>query len=60
MNLVDIAVKELEEAIDTRKNALAKGHIKDFAEYQHVVGVITGLTSAKERLKDLLKYEEEM
>jgi hypothetical protein len=60
MNIVDIAIKELEEAIEARKNALAKGHIKDFAEYQHVVGVITGLASAKERLKDLLKYEEEM
>jgi hypothetical protein len=58
MNVVDIVLKELEEAIDTRKNALVRGHIKDYAEYQHLVGVITGLTSASDRLKDLLKYEE--
>ena len=59
MNIIEIALKDLDDAIASRTNALVKGHIKDFAEYQHLVGVITGLTSASERLKDLLKYEED-
>lgn len=59
MNLFELIIKELDDAIDTRKNALARGHIKDYAEYQHTVGVITGLASAKDRIQDLLKHEEE-
>jgi len=35
------------------------GAVNDYADYRHLVGVITGLTSALERLKDLQKYDEE-
>ncbi len=60
MNITDVAVKELNDAIEMRKNAIAKGHAKDYAEYQHIAGVISGLTMAVERLKDLLQREEDM
>lgn len=60
MNALEVAIKELNDMIEMRKNAIAKGHAKDYAEYQHIAGVITGLTTAMERLKDLLKYEEEL
>ena len=60
MNVADVVIKELSDAIEMRKNAIAKGHAKDFAEYQHIAGVITGLTTAVERLKDLQKQYEDM
>lgn len=59
MDIGELLLKELDEAIDIRKEALAKGRVKDYSEYQNIVGVITGLTTTKERLKDLLKYQEE-
>lgn len=60
MNALELAIKEFDDMIETRKNALARGHAKDYAEYQHIAGVITGLATANERLKDLLRYEEEL
>ena len=60
MNALEVAIKDLNDAIEMRKNAIAKGHAKDYAEYQHIAGVITGLTTAVERLKDLLSYEEDL
>lgn len=59
MNLGELLLKELDDMLDNRKEALANGRMKDYAEYQHNVGVISGLTATRERLKDLLKYEEE-
>lgn len=60
MTGLEILQKELTELIDARKDAIAFGHAADYAEYRHLAGVITGLTSALERVKDLRKYEEEM
>lgn len=60
MNALEVAIKDLNDTIETRKNAIAKGHAKDFAEYQNIAGVITGLTMAVERLKDLLQYDEDL
>lgn len=57
--VLDVLQKELETVIESRKNALAMGAVADYAEYRHLVGVITGLTSALERIKDLQKYQEE-
>ncbi len=59
MNLGELLLKELDDMLDNRKEALANGRMKDYAEYQHNVGVISGLAATRERLKDLLKYEEE-
>lgn len=57
--VMDLLREDIEEAIDMRMEALASGHAKDYADYRHLVGVITGLTSANERLKDLLKHTED-
>lgn len=57
--VLDVLQKELEESIESRKEALALGSVNDYAEYRHVVGVITGLTSTLTRVKDLRKYQEE-
>ena len=57
--VLTVLQKELEDAIELRKDALAKGAVNDYAEYRQIVGVITGLTSALERVKDLRKYQEE-
>ena len=59
MNVIELVLKDIDDAIERRKDALASGHITDFAEYRHLVGIIAGLTSASERIKDLMKYEED-
>lgn len=58
--VLDVLREDLEEAIKSRKEALALGAVNDYADYRQLVGVITGLTSALDRLKDLQKYDEEM
>lgn len=58
--VLDVLREDLEEAIRSRKEALAMGAVHDYADYRQLVGVITGLTSALDRLKDLQKYDEEM
>lgn len=57
--VLDILQTELTEALEARKEAVAYGHAANEAEYRHLVGVITGLTSALERVKDLQKYQED-
>jgi|TARA_R110000868_G_scaffold347046_1_gene608146 hypothetical protein len=57
--VLDVLREELEDAINSRSNALVTGAVNDYADYRHLVGVITGLTSALGRLKDLQKYDEE-
>lgn len=59
MTGLEILHKELHEMIESRKDALAYGQAADYAEYRHLAGVITGLTSAFERVKDLRRYEED-
>ena len=51
--------KELQESLDVHRDFVASGHAKDYADYRYSTGVITGLTSALERVKDLQRYEEE-
>ena len=57
--VLDVLHDELNDAIEARKMALAPGAVNDYAEYRQLVGVITGLTSALDRVKDLRKYEDE-
>lgn len=59
MTGLELLQDELEELIENRKDALAYGYAADYAEYRHLAGVITGLTSALERVKDLRKYDED-
>ena len=58
--VLDVLREDLQEAITARKEALALGAVNDYADYRQLVGVITGLTSALDRVKDLQKYEEDM
>ena len=57
--VLDLLQKELEEVIEAHADFVAMGHAKDYAEYRHNAGVIIGLTSALERVKDLQRYQEE-
>lgn len=57
--VLTVLQKELEDAIELRKDALAHGAVNDYADYRQMVGVITGLTSALHRVKDLQNYDEE-
>ena len=57
--VLDLLQKELEEVIEAHSDFVAMGHAKDYAEYRYLAGVISGLTSALERVKDLQKYHEE-
>jgi hypothetical protein len=57
--VLDVLQKELEEVIESYKDSVAYGHAKDYAEYRHNTGVITGLTSALRRVKDLQKHDED-
>lgn len=59
MTIIELVLKDIEDAIERRKDALASGHVTDFAEYRHLVGVISGLTSTQTRIKDLLKSQED-
>ena len=52
--------KEIDQLRNDQAVFLMGGGAKDFAEYRHLTGVITGLTSALERLKDLRKHDEEI
>ena len=58
--VLDIIQQELSEAVESRKDAVAYGNAADYAEYRYLAGVISGLTSALERVKDLQKYQEDM
>jgi len=56
----DLLIKELNEQIASRKDALASGNgINDYAEYRHIVGVHSGLTLALNTFKSLAKKYSE-
>lgn len=57
--VLEVLQKELNEAIEARKDAVAYGHALDYPDYKFLTGVITGLTSALERVKGLQKHYEE-
>lgn len=56
--VLDVLCKELEEMIEDRTQALARGQVEDYASYKQLVGTISGLFLALNRLKDLQKYED--
>lgn len=57
--VLDVLRKEIEEVIASHTDFVALGHAKDYAEYRYSTGVITGLTSALQRVKDLQRYDED-
>lgn len=57
--VLDVLHSELTDAIESRKDALAYGIANDYAEYRYLAGVLSGLTSALERVKDLQNYDED-
>lgn len=50
-------IEELGQLIDGRKDALAAGSVKDYAEYQNIVGVLSGLSLALATFKNLAKTQ---
>ena len=57
--VLDVLHDELEDVIRSHTDFVALGHAKDYAEYRYSTGVITGLTSALQRVKDLQNYDED-
>ena len=58
--VLDVLHDELEDVLGSYKEFVALGHAKDYAEYRYSTGVITGLTSALQRVKDLQNYDEDI
>ena len=58
--VLDVLQNELEDVIESHKEFVSYGHAKDYAEYRYSTGVITGLTSALARVKDLQNYDEDI
>lgn len=55
----ELYLDELTDQIAMRKEALAAGTAKDYAEYRHIAGVITGLTLAQNHFNGLLRKQRE-
>lgn len=51
--------KEVKSLIDLRRDELARGSAKDYAEYRANAGVITGLTMALDVFKSLAKTQRD-
>jgi len=49
----------LKDELRMREEALVRGAPKDYAEYQKLVGVISGLRLAEQMLKDLLERDKD-
>ena len=53
-------VDKIDALLKVRAADLAKGSAKDFAEYKHSVGVITGLNMAAQEIEEFGRaYDEE-
>lgn len=48
------AAKLITDLRDDQQGFLAAGRAADYAEYRHVCGIIRGLTSAEQIIKDLV------
>jgi len=55
----DYLLHKLNEDILNKKDFLATGNVKDYAEYRQVCGIIRGLESAKQLIIDLAKRRED-
>jgi hypothetical protein len=48
------------DEIQVRMESIANGAPRDFAEYQKLVGVLTGLRLAEQMLRDLLDRDQDV
>jgi hypothetical protein len=48
------------DEIQVRMESIANGASRDFAEYRHLVGVISGLRLAEQMLNDLLLKDNDV
>ncbi|HKV96064.1 MAG TPA: hypothetical protein VJR90_01055 [Gammaproteobacteria bacterium] len=55
----DTILKLLGQEVAARVATVARGSPRTFEEYQHLVGVITGLNLAERIVKDLLETESD-
>lgn len=55
-----LLIDRLDGKAKQRAEDLARGSAKDFAEYKHMVGVITGLKTAAQEIEDYGRaYDED-
>jgi hypothetical protein len=53
-------IDRLDTKVRQRTEDLAKGSAKDFAEYKHTVGIITGLKAAAQEIEEYGRaYDED-
>jgi hypothetical protein len=52
-SLEDLFLQRIEELLEPRRVAACSGRPSDFAEYQRIVGVIEGLTAARNEFTEL-------
>ena len=57
--VLDVLRKELEDEIAAHTDALARGRVEDYPSYKQLVGTLSGLSLALNRLKDLQKFEDD-
>jgi len=62
MTIWDEFVQTLNEEINNLRLSLGNGSAGDYAEYRQIVGTLTGLEWARDRLTDIVKkriYDED-
>lgn len=58
MEPLDVLVIELDKSIAQKRDWVASGQAKDYAEYQRICGEIKGLLFAKQEILDLKQTME--
>ena len=61
MTVFDLIDKEIADKHDSLLTALSMGHVKDYAEYKYICGVISGLLGIKnyiDSIREKLEDEE--
>jgi hypothetical protein len=53
--IIDYLKSKYQEEIGSVQESLVGGNAKDYAEYQHLCGVIRGLLTAQRELNDLFQ-----
>jgi hypothetical protein len=58
MDAADVLVQTLDKEVTAKREWLASGQAKDYAEYQRICGEIKGLLFAKQEILDLKQKME--
>lgn len=59
MDMAQALHKAITDLVQHRSETLISGQIKDFAEYQRLVGVVEGLRLAERELLELQRNQQE-